>query len=173
MLAVGLLFGYWALLTLVPVPGFGPGDLSPEGNLGAYLDRMILGDRLWERIWDPEGLLSTLPAVATTLLGIFTGEWLRSDDRTMPKTVGLLVGGLVAMGLGLWGLSFPSTRRSGPAPMSCSRLGRAGSPGRLLLAMEVKKWPRLGATLRGLRDECHRRFRCVGPGGEANGADPG
>ena len=72
-----LLLGYWALLTLVPVPGYGPG-LSPDGNLGAYLDRMILGDRLWQDTWDPEGLLSTLPAVATTLLGIFSGEWLRT-----------------------------------------------------------------------------------------------
>ncbi|MFH1765457.1 MAG: DUF5009 domain-containing protein, partial [Gemmatimonadota bacterium] len=106
--AVGLLLGYWALLTLVPVPGFGPGDLSPEGNLGAYLDRMILGDRLWRGTWDPEGLLSTLPAVATTLLGIFTGEWLRSGRTPEAKVRGLLAGGIAGIGMGLlWGLSFP------------------------------------------------------------------
>jgi predicted acyltransferase len=104
----GLLFGYWALLTLVPVPGFGPGELSPDGNLGAYLDRLILGDRLWRGTWDPEGLLSTLPAVATTLLGIFTGEWLRSERTPGAKVRGLLAGGVAGVGMGLlWGLSFP------------------------------------------------------------------
>jgi predicted acyltransferase len=104
----GLLLGYWALLTLVPVPGFGAGDLSPEGNLGAYLDRMILGDRLWRGTWDPEGLLSTLPAVATTLLGIFAGEWLRSEKSPKAKGIGLLAGGLVGIGLGLlWNMAFP------------------------------------------------------------------
>ena len=106
--AVGLLLGYWALLTFVPVPGYGPGDLSPEGNLGAYLDRMILGDRLWRGTWDPEGLLSTLPAVVTTLLGIFTGEWLRSARTTGAKVGGLLAGGIVGIGAGLlWSLAFP------------------------------------------------------------------
>ncbi len=107
-MAAGLLLGYWALLTLVPVPGSGVGDLSPEGNLGAYLDRMILGDRLWRGSWDPEGLLSTLPAVATTLLGIFTGEWLRSERTPESKVMGLLGGGVVGIGAGLaWGLTFP------------------------------------------------------------------
>jgi predicted acyltransferase len=107
-LVAGLLMGYWALLTLVPVPEYGPGDLSPEGNLGAYLDRLILGDRLWQEGWDPEGLLSTLPAIATTLLGIFTGEWLRSDRGNGAKTSGLLAGGAVGVAVGLlWSLVFP------------------------------------------------------------------
>ena len=142
VLAVGLLFGYWALMTLVPVPGFGPGDLSPEGNLGAYLDRMILGDRLWRANWDPEGLLSTLPAIATTLMGIFTGEWLRSNDRTVPKTAGLLVGGLVAMGLGqLWGQVFPINKGIWTSSYVLFTAGAAS----VLLAgfywtMDVKKW---------------------------------
>jgi predicted acyltransferase len=106
--AAGLLLGYWALLTLVPVPGYGPGDLSPEGNLGAFLDRMILGGRLWREMWDPEGLLSTLPAVATTLLGIFTGEWLRSSRGSGAKVAGLLAGGVAGISSGLlWGLVFP------------------------------------------------------------------
>ena len=108
LLSVVLLLGYWALLTLVPVPGFGAGDLSPEGNLGAYLDRMILGDRLWQGTWDPEGLLSTLPAVVTTLLGIFTGEWLRGSRNPTEKVVGLLAAGVVGIVAGLaWDLVFP------------------------------------------------------------------
>ena len=107
-MAAALLLGYWALLMLVPVPGFGAGDLSPDGNLGAFLDRLILGDRLWRDTWDPEGLLSTLPAVATTLLGIFTGEWLRSGRSLKIRAFGLLGGGVVGIAAGLlWSLSFP------------------------------------------------------------------
>lgn len=107
-LAAALLLGYWALLALVPVPGYGAGDLSPDGNLGAFLDRAILGERLWQGTWDPEGLLSTLPAVVTTLLGIFTGEWLRSGRSPGFKALGLLAGGAVGIGLGLlWNLAFP------------------------------------------------------------------
>jgi predicted acyltransferase len=103
-----LLVGYWVLLTVVPVPGYGPGDLSPDGNLGAYLDRLILGDRLWQGTWDPEGLLSTLPAIATTLLGVFTGEWLRSSGSAERKAAGLLAGGAVGIVSGLsWGMVFP------------------------------------------------------------------
>ena len=107
-LTAGLLLGYWALMTLVPVPGYGAGDLSPDGNLAAHLDRVILGDRLWAGTWDPEGLLSTLPAVATTLLGIFTGEWLRADGTKERKAVGLILAGGLGVGLGLlWDLVFP------------------------------------------------------------------
>ena len=76
-----LLVGYWGLLALAPVPGFGPGDLSPEGNVAAYLDRLILGAHIWQGgggVYDPEGLLSTLPAVAGALLGVFAGDFLRA-----------------------------------------------------------------------------------------------
>jgi predicted acyltransferase len=108
LLLLGLLLGYWALLTLVPVPGYGPGDLSPEGNLGAYLDRLILGDHLWREMWDPEGLLSTLPAVGTTLLGIVAGEWIRSGPSQSRVVQGLFLGGVVGVGLGsMWGWVFP------------------------------------------------------------------
>ena len=80
---LALLAVYWALLAWVPVPGFGAGDLSPEGNLGAYLDRMILGVHMWSGgggVYDPEGLLSTLPAVSSTLAGLFAGDYLRALD---------------------------------------------------------------------------------------------
>src|SRR5690606_26214064 len=64
--AAVLLLGYWALITLVPVPGIGAGVLEPGKDLGAYIDRAIFGtEHLWRqsRTWDPEGLLSTLPAI--------------------------------------------------------------------------------------------------------------
>ena len=84
VIAAGLLLGYWAVMTIVPVPGYGAGDLSPAGNLAAYLDRTILGPQhLWRvaRVYDPEGILSTVPAVATALLGVLTGQWLRGSRR--------------------------------------------------------------------------------------------
>lgn len=73
----GILLGYWALMVLVPVPGHGAGVLTPEGNLEAYVDRILLPGKLHRRVYDPEGLLSTLPAVCSALSGIFTGQFLR------------------------------------------------------------------------------------------------
>jgi predicted acyltransferase len=99
---VVLLIGYWAALKFVPVPGYGIGRLDPEGNLGAYLDRKIMGGHLWDQsvTWDPEGLLSTLPAIATTLLGILTGEWLRSARGGARKAAWLAGVGAVLLVVG-------------------------------------------------------------------------
>ena len=108
LLAPALLLGYWAVMTLVPVPGYGAGDLSPDGNLASYVDRALMGGRLWRETWDPEGLLSTIPAVVTSLLGIFTGEWLRSDRDRSALTRGMLLAGVALVPAGLaWGLLFP------------------------------------------------------------------
>jgi predicted acyltransferase len=108
VLTVGLLLGYWALMSWVPVPGYGAGDLSPDGNLAAWLDRLILNGHLWQETWDPEGLLSTLPAVATALLGIFTGEWLRSDALPPERARGMVIAGVALTAVGwAWGLVFP------------------------------------------------------------------
>lgn len=93
--AVVLLLGYWAAMKFVPVPGFGAGRLDPNGNLGAYLDRKIMGGHLWSQsvTWDPEGLLGTFPAVASVLLGILAGEWLRSSRSGVRKAAWLAVAG--------------------------------------------------------------------------------
>ena len=104
----GLLVGYWALLMLVPVPGYGAGDLSPEGNLGAFLDRLLLEGHLWRAGWDPEGLLSTIPAVATALLGVLTGEMLRTGGDGDRLTARIFVYGWLGILAGLaWGWVFP------------------------------------------------------------------
>jgi predicted acyltransferase len=97
--ALLLLVGYWALITFVPVPGLGAGRLGKDENLAAYIDRALLGGHLWSesKTWDPEGFLSTLPAIATALLGILTGEWLRSERRGARKVLGLVVTGAVLM----------------------------------------------------------------------------
>jgi len=100
--AVVLLAGYWAMMKLVPVPGYGPGHLDPNGNLGAYIDRKLMGGHLWAETvtWDPEGLLGTFPAIATALLGILTGEWLRSSRTGARKAAGLAIAGVVGMAAG-------------------------------------------------------------------------
>ncbi len=99
---------YAALMFWVPAPGGRPGDLSPAGNLAAWLDRRLMRGHLWKPDWDPEGLLSTLPAIATTLLGVMAGR-----ARGMAAGLGqwrrrLIVGGTIALALGLlWNPWFP------------------------------------------------------------------
>jgi predicted acyltransferase len=106
-----LLFGYWALQTLVPVPGGYTGVLKPGMDLGAYIDRLIFTtDHLWReaRTWDPEGLLSTLPAIGTALLGGLAGTWIRSSRAQLEKVAGLFVAGSAGVVLGvMWGWFFP------------------------------------------------------------------
>ncbi len=106
-----VLLGYWALLMFVPPPGGAAGVLLPGQDLGAWLDRAVFGtEHLWSqsRTWDPEGLLSTLPAVGTVLTGALTGKWLRSGRGSWKIVTGLAAAGAVALGLGLlWGLAFP------------------------------------------------------------------
>ncbi len=96
-----LLGGYAALMLLVPVPGYGAGVLEPVGNLAQYIDSHLLAGHMWKGNWDPEGLLSTVPAVATCLIGVLTGMWLRSD-RDRSRTASAMVGaGVVLVALGL------------------------------------------------------------------------
>lgn len=104
-----LLLSYWAAMTLIPVPGFGAGVLTAEGNLSAYIDRILLPGKLHRTVYDPEGLLSTIPAIGTALLGIFTGQLLRSEKFTPIKKVFLIaISGTLLLLLGLlWGIVFP------------------------------------------------------------------
>src|SRR5216684_5738117 len=97
--ALILLVGYWALMTFVPVPGYGAGHLGKEENLGAYIDRALMGGHLWSEsvTWDPEGFLSTLPAIASLLIGILAGEWLRSDRRAERKALDLAAAGFALL----------------------------------------------------------------------------
>ncbi|MCR5889076.1 heparan-alpha-glucosaminide N-acetyltransferase domain-containing protein [Hymenobacter sp. J193] len=107
-----LLIGYNILMQLVPVPGYGPANLEPETNLGAWLDRLIFTEKhLWQysRTWDPEGLLGTLPAVGTGLLGVLAGQWLRRKEvEPAAKVAWLFVDAVLLTALGLlWNLWFP------------------------------------------------------------------
>ncbi len=105
---VGLLVGYWLLMTRVPVPGFGPGDLARGHDLASYLDRLLLPGHIYKTDYDPEGILSTLPAIGTTLLGVLTGHWLRSGRDRYEIDAGLFVGGTACAFAGwAWSGSFP------------------------------------------------------------------
>jgi predicted acyltransferase len=111
--AVALTVGYWVVMTLVPAPGGVAGDLTPDGNLGAYIDRTVFGRHLWvqSKTWDPEGLLSTVPAIATTLLGGVAGLWLGSRTSAGRKALWLTGAGAVAIAVGLsWSLVFPMNK---------------------------------------------------------------
>ena len=108
--AVVLLIAYYLMMTLIPVPGVGPPSLEPETNLGAWLDRLLLDGHLWvqSKTWDPEGVLSTVPAISTGILGMLAGKILSSDEQPTEKIVWLFFSGCILIVLGLgWGLIFP------------------------------------------------------------------
>ncbi|HET6961144.1 MAG TPA: heparan-alpha-glucosaminide N-acetyltransferase domain-containing protein [Terriglobia bacterium] len=98
-----LLFVYCALMKLAPVPGFGAGILEKEGNFAQYIDQLVLSGHMWasSKTWDPEGIVSTLPAIATVLFGILTGHLLRSRLNPESKTAWLMVMGNCLIGGGL------------------------------------------------------------------------
>jgi predicted acyltransferase len=106
---VALLVGYWALMTFVPVPGIGAGSFAKDANLANWIDLHYLPGRRWDGNWDPEGLLSTLPAIGTCLIGVFAGMLL-TNPRIEPqrKSLWLMGVGIVTVLAGyLWGLQFP------------------------------------------------------------------
>ena len=103
-----ILLLYWLAAMLIPVPEYGAGVMTPEGCLSSYVDQLILPGKLYYGYGDNEGLLSTLPAVSTLLIGVLSGHWLRSDRSQIKKTVGLAVAGICSLSLGLlWSTVFP------------------------------------------------------------------
>lgn len=105
------LLSYWALMALVPVPNVGDANLEKGTNLAAWLDNLLLPNHLWSvsKTWDPEGILSTLPAIGTGLAGVFTGKWLSSTHFTSKqKALYMLGASLAAIVVGLiWHTIFP------------------------------------------------------------------
>ncbi len=108
---VGILLGYWAIMAWIPVPGGVAGDLSIEGNLAGYLDRNYLPGKIKDAYYgfgDNEGLLSTIPAVGTALMGVLAGYWLKSKAAPWTKVSGLMMAGTASLVLGLlWSNAFP------------------------------------------------------------------
>jgi len=107
-LGVAILAGYWAMVALIPVPGVGANVILPDKCLPNYLDRLYLpGKQVWGT-WDNEGLLSTLPAVVTCLLGVLAGRWLTSDVDKTRKAGGLALAGVISAAVGwMWHPVFP------------------------------------------------------------------
>ncbi len=112
-ICVGLLVGYWALMTFVPVPGFGAGNFEEGKNLANWIDFRFLPGRRWDGDHDPEGLLSSLPAVATCLIGVFAGLWLKDEKiGTMRRLGGLVVAGVAMLLVGwAWSWQFPIIKK--------------------------------------------------------------
>ena len=110
IITIALLIIYWLLMTRLHAPGFETGDLSKEGSLASFVDRTIFGPHIWRqgKVYDPEGLLSTIPAIATTLFGVLTGEWLRNTRSQYEKVAGMFVAGACCIVIGwCWNPFFP------------------------------------------------------------------
>lgn len=115
VIVVALLYGYWFAMTLLPVPGAGGGIGAnllddPSRTLAAWTDRTLLGSHLWSgsRTWDPEGPLSTIPAIGTAMLGVLAGRWIGTDRPLAERLSGLFAVGALALLAGLmWHWSFP------------------------------------------------------------------
>jgi predicted acyltransferase len=108
----GILITYWAMMKLIPVPGFGPGVMTPEGNLAAFIDQKLLPGRLCCYIYgDNEGLLSTIPAIATALMGALTGYFLNMQSpklNGLKKALIILTAGIASLIVAkIWSFSFP------------------------------------------------------------------
>jgi predicted acyltransferase len=154
VVAAALLAGYWAAMMLVPVPGYGAGDLSKEGNLAAWIDRAVLGPHVWRasRVYDPEGILSTLPALATVILGMLAGHWLRSARPLAQKSAGLLGAGLAGTLAGLvWSAWFPINKALWTSSYVLFTAGLAGMVlavcHHLIEALGWRRWARPFAVL--------------------------
>lgn len=110
IIAAALLLIYWALMALVPVPGVGYPNLEPATNLGAWIDNLLLHGHLWKssKVWDPEGLLSTVPAISTALFGILLGHWIKGKAEPTVKVIWIFVFGNIGLVLGtIWDIWFP------------------------------------------------------------------
>ena len=103
-----LLLAYWAILVLVPAPGFAVGDLSMAGSIASYVDRGVFGRHTWKPLYDPEGILSTTGALATTLCGVLTGHFLRTRREPLEKVAAMFAAGAGCIIVGwAWNFWFP------------------------------------------------------------------
>jgi predicted acyltransferase len=139
-----LLFGYWALMALAPVPGREAGQLDLESNFATYVDRQVLGEHTWKHNpnWDPEGLVSTLPAIATTLLGLLAGLLLCSEKPLTSKLVRLLLWGWLGGITGLiWNAFLPINKNLWTSSYAVFMSGLAAAClGVCLWAVDLRGW---------------------------------
>jgi predicted acyltransferase len=100
---VALLVSYWLIMMLAPVPGYGAGDLAVGHNIANYVDRIVLGAHNYKHTkdWDPEGIISTLPSIATALIGVMAGHILKLKRDLSERTTWLYLAGSILIALGL------------------------------------------------------------------------
>jgi predicted acyltransferase len=118
----GILIGYYAAMKWIPVPEFGAGVLTKEGSLEGYIDRLFLPGRLHSTVYDPEGIFSTIPAVATALLGVFIGTFLKIKYPFSIKVKLLLMAltGVILILAGLlWDINFPINKHLWTSSFVC------------------------------------------------------
>jgi predicted acyltransferase len=145
---LGLLSGYWLLMKLYPVPGYGAGILEQQGNFEQYIDGLVLSGHMWSqtKTWDPEGIVSTLPAIATTLFGILAGQLLQVKRSMEEKTAWMFFGGNCLLFAGLMLSTWmPINKKLWTTSYSVFMAGMA----MVVFAscywlIDVKKWQRLG-----------------------------
>lgn len=136
-IGLGLLLLYWFLMMVVPVPGIGPANLEPTTNLGAWFDNLLLKGHMYSqtKVWDPEGLLSTLPAIVTGIIGMLTGSWVKTERDHFEKVAGMLVAGVLLLGIShIWDLNFPINKKIWTSSYVCYTGGVA------LLMLGVIYW---------------------------------
>lgn len=110
LVAASLLIGYWLIMAFVPVPGIGEANFEKGTNLAAWLDNSLLNGHLWSvsKTWDPEGILSTLPAIGTGIIGMFIGQLLNLPVSKTEILKKIAIAGFVLLISGLlWNLFFP------------------------------------------------------------------
>jgi predicted acyltransferase len=145
---VAALLGYWAAMTLVPVPGIGLPTMTAEANIGSFLDRHVFGRHMLYPLWDPEGLLSTVPSIATAMCGVFAGDWLRVRAQTH-RAAWLFAGGVVATLAALaWARVFPLNKNLWTSSFALFTAGLAAQTLALCYWLcDVKRWRTWAAPL--------------------------
>jgi predicted acyltransferase len=120
-----VLLAYWAAMVLVPVPGFGPGVLTPEGNFSGYVDRLFLPGKMYQKDYDPEGILHVFSAMAITMAGSFVGKFLKNNNFPTAKKMRdlLLLGGAVTVISLVWNHWYPFNKEMWSSSFSLLAIG--------------------------------------------------
>lgn len=112
ILILALLLGYWGIMELVPFPGKGTDSWTFNNNLAQYIDTLVLEKHTWKKGLEPEGIISTIPAVATTLLGYLAGTWLQTENTPQRKNIMLFIGATILLILALtWNIAMPLNKQ--------------------------------------------------------------
>ncbi|MDX1666086.1 MAG: heparan-alpha-glucosaminide N-acetyltransferase domain-containing protein [Saprospiraceae bacterium] len=149
-IGVGILFAYWIIMAYVPVPGIGMPDLSvPEKNWAHYLDSMLLPGVLWQETWDPEGILSTFPSIATGISGMLIGQLVLGLEGNYKKVGWIMFAGFSMFIIGnIWNWFFPINKNIWTSSFVMNTSGMAalffGAAILIVDMLGYQKWTTLG-----------------------------